>query len=193
MKSVLLTSFLMTCAFFCHSAEAHWTLVEQESSVNFVSTKNQHISEVQHFRKLQGQFAHQGNLQLKIDLSSIDSGIEIRDTRMRENLFLVNEFSMANLTAHLPESVLKQAIGSSMLVTLPATLSLMGKSKTIEVKVQVSRKLDNSIVATSTQPILISAADFDLVNGIEVLQALAGLDSIGLTVPVSFNLIFNKQ
>ena len=112
---------------------------------------------------------------------------------MRENLFLVSEFSMAHLTAQLPESVLKQAIGSSMLITLPATLSLMGKSKTIEVKVQVSRKLENSIVATSTQPILISAADFDLVNGIEVLQALAGLDSIGLTVPVSFNLIFKKQ
>jgi hypothetical protein len=58
------------------------------------------------------------------------------------------------------------------------------------VTVQVSRKADNGIVATSIQPILISAADFDLISGIEILQNLAGLNSIGLTVPVNFNLVF---
>jgi hypothetical protein len=45
-------------------------------------------------------------------------------------------------------------------------------------------------VATSTQPILISAADFGLTSGIEILQKLAGLSGIGLTVPVNFNLVF---
>jgi hypothetical protein len=66
----------------------------------------------------------------------------------------------------------------------------MGISKTITTTVQVTRKTDNGIVATSTQPILISASDFGLTSGIEILKKLAGLNSIGLTVPVNFNLVF---
>jgi hypothetical protein len=73
---------------------------------------------------------------------------------------------------------------------LPAELTIMGISKTITVTVQVSRRTDNGIVATSTQPILISAADFGLTAGIGILQKLAGLSGIGLTVPVNFNLVF---
>jgi hypothetical protein len=55
--------------------------------LSFVSTKYQHISEVQQFRTLNGEFDPRGKLQVKIELGSIDSGIEIRDTRMREKLF----------------------------------------------------------------------------------------------------------
>ena len=129
-------------------------------------------------------------MQVEISLASIDSGIGIRDTRMREKLFLVDRFPSASLTAQLPDSVLSLAKGSSILAILPAKLSVMGISKTINVTVQVTRKTDNGIVATSTRPVLISAADFGLVSGIEILQKLAGLNSIGLTVPVNFNLVF---
>jgi hypothetical protein len=90
----------------------------------------------------------------------------------------------------LPDNVMNLAKGSSISVMIPAELSVMGISKTVNVTVQVTRKTDDGIVATSTQPILISAADFGLTSGIEILQKLAGLSSIGLTVPVSFNLVF---
>ena len=189
MKSILLSTIFI-CLLFCSSASAHWMLVEGKSSVSFVSTKNQHVSEIQRFTKLSGEFSPEGKLQVKIDLSSIDSGIGIRDTRMREKLFVVDTFPAANLSAQLPDSVLTLAKGSSISVTLPAELSIMGMSKKIKVSVQVTRKADNGIVATSTQPILISAADFGLSSGIEILQKLAGLNSIGLTVPVNFNLVF---
>jgi len=174
----------------CFSANAHWVLVEGESSLSFVSTKNQHNSEIHQFRILKGEFSPEGELQIEIDLTSIDSGIEIRDTRMREELFMVNKFPSANLVAQLPDSVLVLAKGHSTEVTIPAELSIMGISKTINVAVQVTRKTDNGIVATSTQPILISAGSFGLISGIETLKKLAGLGSIGLTVPVNFNLVF---
>lgn len=190
MKYLLLPTIFIGLLSFCYSANAHWILVDSESSLSFVSTKNQHVSEIQQFKTLQGEFSPEGKLQVKIDLASIDSGVEIRDTRMREKLFLVDKFPAANLTAQLPESVLTLEKGNSIAVTLPAELSLMGISKTIQVTVQVSRKADNGIVATSTQPILISAADFGLTGGIEILQKIAGLSGIGLTVPVNFNLVF---
>ena len=190
MKYLLLRTIFIGLSLCCFSVNAHWMLVESESSLNFVSTKNQHVSEIHQFKALQGEFSSKGKLQIKIDLASIDSGIEIRDTRMREKLFLVDKFPTTNLTAQLPDSVLALEKGSSIAVTIPAELSLMGINKTINVSVQVTRKADNGIVATSTQPILISSADFALTNGIETLQKLAGLSSIGLTVPVSFNLVF---
>ena len=190
MKYLLLRTILITSILFCYTANAHWMLVEEESSLSFVTTKNQHISEIQQFRALKGEFNTEGELQVEISLASIDSGIGIRDTRMRDKLFLVDRFPSASLTAQLPDSVLSLAKGSSILAILPAKLSVMGISKTINVTVQVTRKTDNGIVATSTRPVLISAADFGLVSGIEILQKLAGLNSIGLTVPVNFNLVF---
>lgn len=190
MKFLLKHAISITFFFMCFSANAHWMLVENESSLSFVSTKNQHISEIHQFKTLKGEFSPQGKLLVEIDLASIDSGIGIRDTRMREKLFLVDKFPSANLTAQLPDSVLTLAKGSSISVTLPAELSLMGIKKTITTTVQVTRKADNGIVTTSTQPILISAADFGLTSGVEILQKLAGLSGIGLTVPVSFNLVF---
>jgi len=190
MKSFLLSTIFISILSFSATANAHWLLVKDESSLSFVSTKNQNISEIQQFTSLKGEFSPEGELQVKIDLASIDSGIEIRDTRMREKLFLVNKYPAANLTAQLPDSVLTLAKGNSISVTLPAELNIMGISKTINTTVQVTRKADNGIVATSTQPILISAADFGLTSGIEILQKLAGLSGIGLTVPVNFNLVF---
>ena len=103
---------------------------------------------------------------------------------------MVDKFPSASLTAQLPDSVLTLATGNSILVTLPAKLNIMGISKTISTTVQVTRKDDNGIIATSTRPILISAADFGLTSGIEILQKLAGLSGIGLTIPVNFNLVF---
>jgi polyisoprenoid-binding protein YceI len=190
MKSLLLSTIFISISLFSSTTFAHWMLVEDESSLSFVSTKNQHISEIQQFKSIKGEFSPEGELQVEIDLASIDSGIEIRDTRMREKLFLVDKFPAANLTAQLPDSVLTLAKGNSISVTLPAELNIMGISKTISTTVQVTRKADNGIVATSTQPILISAADFGLTSGIEILQKLAGLSGIGLTVPVNFNLVF---
>ena len=190
MKTFLLRIMLASLCLTVFSANAHWMLIKDQSSVHFVSTKNQHISEIHHFKNLQGEFSPQGQLKIEIDLASIDSGIEIRDTRMREKLYMVDKFSAATLTAQLPDSVLSLAKGHSILVDIPAELTIMNSTKTLSVAVQVTRKADNGIVATSTQPILISAADYGLAAGVEVLQTLAGLSSIGLTVPVNFNLVF---
>lgn len=190
MKSTLLRVITIGLCSICYSANAHWLLVEDESSLSFVSTKNQHISEVQKFQKLTGEFSPEGKLKVEIDLASIDSGIGIRDTRMREKLFMVDSFPKAVITAQLTDDVLALPKGSSTHIKIPAELTIMKTTKTIMVAVQVTRKADDGIVATSTQPILISASDFGLQPGIEVLQKLAGLSGINLSVPVNFNLIF---
>jgi hypothetical protein len=56
--------------------------------------------------------------------------------------------------------------------------------------VQISKTNSGQLIATSTQAILIGAKDYGLAAGVELLQKIAALSSISLSVPVSFNMVF---
>jgi polyisoprenoid-binding protein YceI len=176
--------------FFGTMASADWRLVNEDSNLNFISTKNINVSEVHHFSQLSGELSKKGTLSVEIDLASVATGIAIRDTRMAEKLFLVDQFPTAKLSATLPDKVLALKPGQTAGFELPATLKIMSTELPISVSVQVSRSIDGNITATSSKPILIAAADYGLQSGVELLQQIAGLSSIGLSVPVSFNLVF---
>jgi polyisoprenoid-binding protein YceI len=176
--------------FFGTMANADWRLVNEDSNLNFISTKNINVSEVHHFNQLSGELSKKGTLSVEIDLASVKTGVAIRDTRMAEKLFLVDQFPTAKLSATLPDKVLALKPGQTAGFVLPATLKIMSTELPISVSVQVTRSSDGNITATSSKPILIAAADYGLQSGVELLQQIAGLSSIGLSVPVSFNLVF---
>ena len=171
-------------------ASADWRLVNEDSSLHFISTKNINVSEVHHFSQLNGKLSEKGTLSVEIDLASVATGIAIRDTRMAEKLFLVDQFPTAKLNATLPDNVLALKPGQTAGFVLPATVKIMSVELPISVSVQVTRSSDGNITATSSKPLLIAAADYGLQPGVELLQQIAGLSSIGLSVPVSFNLVF---
>jgi hypothetical protein len=126
-------------------------------------------------------------------LSSVETGIEIRNTRMREQLFKVDVFPKAELTAQLPAEVMQLKNGQSIQVELAANLRLMQSTVPLTLNVQVSKTQNGDYIATSIQPVLISAESVGLKEGVLTLQKLAGLPSIGLTVPVSFNLVLKAD
>ncbi|MFT4937299.1 MAG: polyisoprenoid-binding protein YceI [Paraglaciecola sp.] len=169
---------------------ANWRLADSGSEVYFISTKNQHISEIHQFSQLNGSLTDAGVLRIEINLASVETGIDIRNTRMREKLFLVDRFPNATLDAVLPEELMKLEVGHSVNVELPVKLTIMTTEKLLNIAVQVSKTMDGKLIATSSKPTLIGAADFGLKSGVELLQQLAGLSSIGLSVPVTFNLTF---
>ncbi|MGJ8680468.1 YceI family protein [Paraglaciecola sp.] len=189
---ILLVS-LFASGLISASAIANWSLQNEQSSVHFVSTKKQHVSEIHHFKQLSAKLTKSGQFDLSIDLASVETGIDIRNTRMREQLFKVGTFPSANISAKLPTEVMKLENGQSQQVKLTASLSLMKITKPLNLNIQVTKTQGGEFVATSIQPILISAADFGLKQGVETLQKLAGLPSIGLTVPVSFNLLLTSD
>ena len=172
---------------------ASWRLAESSSELNFISTKNLHISEIHQFSQLTGSVSETGALDIKIDLASVETGIDIRNTRMREKLFLVDKFPEATLHAQLPEKVMQLKMGHSVTLNIPAKLTIMSTEKALTIAVQVSKTMDGQYIATSAQPILIGAGDFGLASGVELLQQIAGLSSISHSVPVTFNLIFEPE
>lgn len=172
---------------------ADWALLNDQSSVHFVSTKKQHIDEIHHFKQLSGNLTKDGQFKVSIDLASVESGIEIRNTRMKEQLFKVGTFPTATISAKLPANVMQLKNGHSVQVSLDASLNLMQTTNSLKLNVQVTKTLDGDYIATSIQPVLISADDVGLKQGIYTLQKLAGLPSIGLTVPVSFNVVLKAD
>lgn len=172
------------------SALADWKLDNDSSSLNFISTKNQHISETHSFGELSGSLSEQGKLKVEVTLSSVNTGIDIRDQRMRDILFHVADIPSAMLTAKLDKALLETEQGKTAKASVDALFDLNGKTHTLPVAIQVTKLADGSLLATTTKPVVLNAKDFSLDGGIGELQKIAGLAGISLAVPVTFNVTF---
>ena len=179
--AVLLVSALVYQPVFADKA-----LVADSSTISFVSIKKGAVGESHTFKKIEGKITDGGEFTLEIDLSSVDTKIEIRDTRMKRHVFEVEKFPKLTLTAKVDTDV---AVGEMKTVSTEATLDLHGVKEKIQVEVMVVNT-GGKLIAVSQKPVIISAATFGFEGGIKKLQELAKLPSIATAVPVSFTLVF---
>lgn len=194
--SMVLVSLLASCASsVLISARLdidQYTLNASASSLNFVSIKQSAIAESHQFTKLSGQIDNDTVAILNIDLNSVDTGIAIRDERMKQHLFNVSIFSQASISVPLKQPLIRSlTLGESIEIEISAILDLHGIEATVPARVSVVRKKDNSLMVSSVEPVFLSAEQFSFKAGIAKLQELAGLDSIALAVPVSFHLQYD--
>lgn len=181
---------LLLGMFVTVQASAQWELDSDGSSINFISVKNSAIAETHSFGSLVGYIGKAGNVQLIIDLDSVETLIPIRNERMRELLFETGNFPNATVAANVDAALMAEvAKGGTVSTELPVTLSLHGVEQELAVPVTVFSDGGNLRVI-STRPILISAADFGLKGGVEALSEVAGLNTISTAIPVSLNLHF---
>ena len=175
-------------------AASDYVLDSESSSLYFVSTKNTHNIENHFFTNLSGAISDNGEAELIINLDSIETGIELRNQRVRDNLFEVNSFSRA--TASLPvnlDDLAAQTIGSSITQNISASLNLHGVTAVVNAQLIVTKVSNTKIMVQNVSPIIIGAGDYNLTGGIDTLRSLAGLAVISYTVPVNFTLLFNAQ
>src|SRR3990167_11336953 len=90
---------LLTCA--AVPAHADWYLDNESSRLSFVTTKNTEVAEVQRFLVLHGKVDAKGAARLEVELDSINSGIPLRDERMRKELFEIKTFPEAQISAQI--------------------------------------------------------------------------------------------
>lgn len=162
------------------------TLDNANSSVSFVTTKVQDIQEVMYFEHLSGQISDEGQVEISIDATSINSAIPIRDDRMKEHLFEVASYPEIKVMADIDIA----SLPVTGLMQIPATLQILGMEHSLELNLLASVNEERILVA-STQPVLVSAGDLGLADGLEILGKLAGGIWIGQSVPVSFALTFD--
>jgi len=171
---------------------ADWRLTSA-SKVGYVSIKNNAIAEHNVFSGVTGSLSKKGQLKINIDLSTVETQVDIRNQRMRELFFEVTQYPQAVVTAELDVQELAQVdSGAPLEIVKPFTLSLHGVEVTAEAHLRVVAVGGRAWVST-VRPILISAADFGLEGGVAALQKIAGLEAIAAVVPVSVDLKFVKK
>ncbi|MDN7124117.1 YceI family protein [Pseudidiomarina sp. 1APP75-32.1] len=194
MLKTLFSSSIMGLAFTLASAPVlaqNWQLDSENSSLHFVSVKNDHVAEVHRFTEINGDLTD-GKLTINIPISSLDTDIAIRNERMHKHLFDSAEYPLVTATAQIPDELYDT---STTLGTLPAvvplTVFIAGEAVDVDAVVQINKLSSDRIVATTSQPVLISTREFGLVEGVNQLREIAGLDRIDYVVPVTFTVQFD--
>lgn len=173
--------------------EGAWTLDPAGSRLAYVSIKAGEVAENNRFERLSGSVAADGSASLAIDLASVDTGVEIRDERMREIFFAVAENPSASVTARLdPAAFAGLAVGQTLSRPLKATVTIKGASGDVETEVLVTRVAADRITVVPTAPVIVSTDMFGLTDELGELRAIAELPSITPAVPVTFTLAFTR-
>ncbi|MBK5510760.1 MULTISPECIES: YceI family protein [unclassified Pseudomonas] len=176
------------------SAHADWYLDGESSRLSFISTKNANVSEVQRFLVLHGKVDPTGLAQVEVEMDSVNSGIPLRDERMRKDLFEIQTFPEALITAQIDLRPINDlAPGAQLELRLPLTVSLHGKQHQYNAELLATRLDDRRFQVVTLEPLVINAEDFDLAPGLESLRKVAGLSAISLSVPVGAVLIFTAR
>ncbi len=171
-----------------------WNLNAGASYINFVTTKNTNVIEAHSFDQLSGGISDAGNATLVIDLGSVNTGIALRDQRMRDLLFEIASFPNATVTLAVPNGLLTNlAVGSTSEIDVTATLNLHGVNQPLATRISVQKLTVNRVLVQNLTPVLVSAADYDLSNGVEALRAAVAIASISKAVPVDFTLVFDAR
>jgi PKD repeat protein len=173
---------------------AAYVLDAERSSLHFVSTKKVHVVETHTFTELSGEISADGVAVVRINLDSVDTGIDIRNQRMRDYLFETATYSEAEISLDVDMAQIASIpVGDSLAQDITPTVNLHGFSIPITAQVTITRLNADTVLVQNTQPILVAAADFGLTDGIEVLRNLASLSVISYSVPTNFTLLFNAQ
>lgn len=182
---------LMAGAAFA-DGHASWKSVADESSVAFGSVKKNVAGEVHHFGSVMGSVSEAGAVSIDIDLSSVETYIDIRNERMTEHVFQGGT-AKATLTGEVDmDDVSGLAVGETTLTDFEGTLNLAGVEADIEAEMLVARLGENRVLVTTADFIMLSTADLGIDAGIDKLMGLAKLPGITRVSPVSIRMVFEK-
>jgi hypothetical protein len=189
-KSVLLALALYVPSI---GALAQYELVNDESSINFVSIKNNSVAETHSFGSLVGFISSEGKVQVGVDLDSVETLIDIRNERVREMLFETAKFPAANISAHVDAELLQAVTeGGLVLTDVALTVSLHGMEQTVSASLVAVGEEGGRLRVYSSKPILLNAAGFELESGVEALREIAGLKAISTAIPITVHLVFSS-
>ncbi|MEM6609577.1 MAG: YceI family protein [Pseudomonadota bacterium] len=169
-----------------------WTLDGDSSHLAFGSVKNTYIGEVHSFGDLSGTVGADGATVIEIGLTSVETYIDIRNERMVEHVF--GNGPNATISTDIDIAELDGlGVGDTMMITVDATLALLGVESSYPADLFVARLGEDRVMVTSNDFVYIATDELGIDDGIDMLQELAGLDSITRAVPVSMRFIFDMD
>jgi OOP family OmpA-OmpF porin len=183
---------LAVLAFAPGSAQAQEWLLNASASRFYMQTlKASSVFEVHQFTGLDGTVNKDGDAAVKIDLTSVLSGVDVRDVRMRFLLFETYKFPSAEVTTKLDMGKLQELLTTGRITyPLKFKLNLHGFTQEIEAPVTVTRISDKSVSVATIKPLVVSADAFGLVAGVAKLSEAVGGTMIAPAATFTFDLVF---
>ena len=193
-RSLCKTVAFLLLAGSAASANANWYLDGESSRLSFISTKKPNISEVQRFLVLHGKVDPKGLAQVQVELESVNSGVPLRDERMRKELFEIQTFPEALISTQINlQPINDLAPGAQIELLLPVTVALHGQEHTYNAELLATRLDERRFQVVTLEPLVLNAEDFNLAPGLDSLRKVAGLSAISFSVPVGAVLIFTAR
>jgi len=174
--------------------DQRWHVNPEASYLTIQSVKKNEVLETHRFTNFAGTIQPDGETEIKIDLASIETGVDIRNVRMRFLLFETYKFPLARITTKIPPAEMRRLETTKRLVyPLTFTVEMHGVSKDYSAEAIVSRTYDSAVSVTTTAPIVVAAADFGLDGGIAKLAEAVGKIAITPAAFVNFNILFEGE
>lgn len=173
-------------------ALAGWKSVDEQSRVAFGSVKKDVVGEVHHFNRVSGSVSDAGELKIEIDLSSVETNIDIRNERMAKHVFEAGK-ATATITGQINMmeiSVLQP--GEMTVIEVETQLAFAGSENDMVAEMLVARLADNRVLVTTSDFIMLSTEDLGIDAGIDELMKLAKLPGITRVTPVAIRMVFDK-
>ncbi|MCL9779981.1 YceI family protein [Vibrio sp. S4M6] len=156
------------------------------SSINFATIKKQYIVESATINQLAGTLDDKGTFQITVDLNSVQTGVPIRDTRLKEMFFETAKYPSVQIAGNI------NLTKSPKQLSVPAKVTWFGKTLPIDFPVVIVDG-DDYVMASSYSPVIINAASFGIPaeNLAKLSNAVGGI-KISNQVPLNFVLVFKK-
>lgn len=172
-------------------ADGHANWATSDATVAFGSVKKGTIGEVHHFEDVSGTVSEGGEVTLTIDLSSVETYIDIRNERMLEHVFA--SIGSAELSGEVDmDDINELAIGETEVVDFEGAVTLGAVSADVEAEMLVARLAEDRVLVTTADFIMLSTADLGIDAGIDKLKELASLPGITRATPITVRAVFEK-
>ena len=194
MKNLKRLLIIYSLILFCLPAHAaDWQLNRERSAISYLSSKQATADtplmfESNLFREFSGTIDG-SQVELVVELDSLDTKVPIRDERVAEHVFLSKQYPQATVSATV-DGIEQLSYERKQ---ISATLTMRGQSRNLQAEVIIERSDPKTLRMQTTTPVLVNANAYGMLEGFAILKQLVGLMQIPMTIPVSFHLVFETE
>ena len=194
MKNLKRLLIIYSLILFCLPAHAaDWQLNRERSAISYLSSKQATADtplmfESNLFREFSGTIDG-SQVELVVELDSLDTKVPIRDKRVAEHVFLSKQYPQATVSATV-DGIEQLSYERKQ---ISATLTMRGQSRNLQAEVIIERSDPKTLRMQTTTPVLVNANAYGMLEGFTILKQLVGLMQIPMTIPVSFHLVFETE
>ncbi|MEM9062979.1 MAG: YceI family protein [Pseudomonadota bacterium] len=195
MKRLLAAAVAAALSFSTAPAFADgWSLAPEHSKVAFGSIKSGTVGEAHHFTGLTGTVGEDGAAAVQIDVTKLETWVDIRNERMLKHVFDAINFPKVEITGKIDmaaASALKP--GESTILSEEITVKFLETELPLDAELFVLAVSDDMVLVTTDEMLMVETADLGIDGGVDELMELASLESITRVTPVTLRLMFEKN